>query len=59
MDFYGRRPHGLDSRIKRCLDDFQYDNRSQALTHVLLESLSALSADEITECITDGFNDRG
>ena len=49
----------VDSRIKQCLADFQYDNRSQALTHVLLESLYALSADEITECITDGFNDRG
>jgi hypothetical protein len=36
---------------------FDYENSSLALSHVLLETLFALSSEEISESITDGPND--
>lgn len=49
----------VNSRIEQYTSEFDYDTRSQALAHVLLDALFPLTPEEISECITDGPNDRG
>jgi hypothetical protein len=49
----------VQTKIDSYKDLFDYENSSLALSHVLLETLFALSPEEISESITDGPNDRG
>ena len=49
----------VQTRINSYKELFEYETSSLALSHVLLETLFALSSEEIEESITDGPNDRG
>lgn len=47
------------TKVESYRELFDYENSSLALSHVLLETLFALSPEEISESIPDGPNDRG
>lgn len=49
----------LEAKIDNIQETWEYETRSMALAHVLLETLFGISSEEITESITDGPNDRG
>lgn len=49
----------LEAKIEYNLQTWEYETKSMALAHILLENLFDLSPDEIGDCITDGANDRG
>lgn len=49
----------LESKVESHIKNWGYENRSQALSHVLLETLFDLDPEEIGDAITDGPHDRG
>ncbi len=49
----------VEAQINGNVDLYEYESRSQALAHTVLERLFGLSAEEIGEDITDGSKDRG
>lgn len=49
----------VDLKIQAYCSQFQYDTRSMALTHIVLEHMFGMSPDEVDESITDGTQDRG
>src|SRR5688572_3738140 len=49
----------LESKVELNENNWGYEKRSQALSHVLLETLFDLTPEEIGDAITDGPQDRG
>jgi hypothetical protein len=49
----------LEAKIDYNINTWEYETRSMALAHVLLDNLFGLSPEEIGDSITDGANDRG